>query len=64
MKVPFISAYEVDQSLIRFCLVSIDYSAYPEIVIRYEDVDLALHYGAMLRECIRHQSIARYYLKY
>ncbi|XP_050220576.1 putative MO25-like protein At5g47540 [Mercurialis annua] len=28
----------------------------------YEHVDLALHYGTMLRECIRHQSIARYVL--
>jgi hypothetical protein len=26
---------------------------------RYENMDIALHYGAMLRECIRHQSIAR-----
>lgn len=27
---------------------------------RYEDMDIALHYGPMLRECIRHQCIARY----
>lgn len=27
---------------------------------RYEDLDIALHYGVMLRECIRHQSITRY----
>ncbi|ONM24768.1 Putative MO25-like protein [Zea mays] len=26
-------------------------------------MDIALHYGAMLRECIRHQSIARYVLE-
>jgi hypothetical protein len=25
-------------------------------------MDIALHYGAMLRECIRHQSIARWQL--
>lgn len=25
----------------------------------YENTDMALHYGAMLRECIRHQSVAR-----
>lgn len=25
----------------------------------YENKDMALHYGAMLRECIRHQSVAR-----
>ncbi|GJY38013.1 putative MO25-like protein [Tanacetum coccineum] len=30
---------------------------------RYENPDMALHYGAMLRECIRHQSVARYVLE-
>ncbi|XP_050214026.1 putative MO25-like protein At5g47540 [Mercurialis annua] len=29
----------------------------------YESSDMALHYGAMLRECIRHQSVARYVLE-
>lgn len=29
---------------------------------RYEDSSLALHYGPMLRECIRHQVVARYQL--
>ncbi|KAL7593308.1 putative MO25-like protein At5g47540 [Lactuca sativa] len=29
----------------------------------YENPDMALHYGAMLRECIRHQSVARYVLE-
>ncbi|XP_004293374.1 PREDICTED: putative MO25-like protein At5g47540 [Fragaria vesca subsp. vesca] len=29
----------------------------------YGDTDMALHYGAMLRECIRHQSVARYVLE-
>ncbi|OVA20060.1 Mo25-like [Macleaya cordata] len=29
----------------------------------YEDTDIALHYGAMLRECIRHQCVARYVLE-
>ncbi|KAJ4977376.1 hypothetical protein NE237_002482 [Protea cynaroides] len=33
------------------------------LVSGYEDPDMALHYGAMLRECIRHQSIARYVLE-
>ncbi|KAJ8498427.1 hypothetical protein OPV22_008979 [Ensete ventricosum] len=28
------------------------------LISGYEDMDIALHYGAMLRECIRHQSIA------
>lgn len=29
-------------------------------LFRYEDPEIALHYGNMLRECIRHQIIARY----
>ncbi|XP_042520522.1 putative MO25-like protein At5g47540 isoform X1 [Macadamia integrifolia] len=33
------------------------------LVSGYENTDMALHYGAMLRECIRHQSIARYVLE-
>ncbi|KAG8385836.1 hypothetical protein BUALT_Bualt03G0086600 [Buddleja alternifolia] len=33
------------------------------LVSGYENTDLALHYGAMLRECIRHQSVARYVLE-
>ncbi|ONM59138.1 putative MO25-like protein [Zea mays] len=28
------------------------------LILGYENMDIALHYGAMLRECIRHQSIA------
>ncbi|KAL6570820.1 hypothetical protein OROGR_000370 [Orobanche gracilis] len=30
---------------------------------RYEDPVVALHFGGMLRECIRHQVVARYILK-
>ncbi|PIA58121.1 hypothetical protein AQUCO_00500216v1 [Aquilegia coerulea] len=33
------------------------------LISGYEIPELALHYGAMLRECIRHQSIARYVLE-
>ncbi|XP_010530064.1 PREDICTED: putative MO25-like protein At5g47540 [Tarenaya hassleriana] len=29
----------------------------------YENTDMALHYGAMLRECIRHQTVAKYVLE-
>ncbi|XP_020580233.1 putative MO25-like protein At5g47540 [Phalaenopsis equestris] len=29
------------------------------LISGYENMDIALHYGAMLRECIRHQCIAR-----
>ncbi|KAF8364800.1 hypothetical protein HHK36_033225 [Tetracentron sinense] len=33
------------------------------LISGYEDTDIALHYGAMLRECIRHQCIARHVLE-
>ncbi|KAK6947020.1 Mo25-like [Dillenia turbinata] len=33
------------------------------LVSGYEDPGMALHYGGMLRECIRHQVIARYVLR-
>lgn len=33
------------------------------LISGYENMDIALHYGSMLRECIRHQSIARYVLE-
>ncbi|KAL3508419.1 hypothetical protein ACH5RR_027820 [Cinchona calisaya] len=33
------------------------------LVSGYEDPTMALHYGGMLRECIRHQIVARYVLK-
>ncbi|KAK7262098.1 hypothetical protein RJT34_29658 [Clitoria ternatea] len=32
------------------------------LISGYEGSDMALHYGAMLRECIRHQIVARYVL--
>ncbi|XP_059317736.1 putative MO25-like protein At5g47540 [Lycium ferocissimum] len=33
------------------------------LVTGYDNADMALHYGTMLRECIRHQSVARYVLE-
>lgn len=33
------------------------------LILGYDDTELALHYGAMLRECIRHQCVARYVLE-
>ncbi|KAL3503576.1 hypothetical protein ACH5RR_038025 [Cinchona calisaya] len=33
------------------------------LISGYEDPAMALHYGGMLRECIRHQIVARYVLK-
>lgn len=33
------------------------------LIAGYENTDMALHYSAMLRECIRHQIVARYVLE-
>ncbi|XP_052312625.1 putative MO25-like protein At5g47540 isoform X4 [Populus trichocarpa] len=33
------------------------------LIAGYENTDMALHYGVMLRECIRHQTVARYVLE-
>ncbi|CAK7323268.1 unnamed protein product [Dovyalis caffra] len=33
------------------------------LIVGYENTEMALHYGVMLRECIRHQSVARYVLE-
>ncbi|PPD66632.1 hypothetical protein GOBAR_DD36492 [Gossypium barbadense] len=33
------------------------------LIAGYENTDMALHYGAMLRECIRHQTVARHVLE-
>lgn len=33
------------------------------LVAGYDNADMALHYGSMLRECIRHQSVAKYVLE-
>ncbi|KAL6544702.1 hypothetical protein OROMI_023564 [Orobanche minor] len=33
------------------------------LITGYENTNLALHYGTMLRECIRHQIVARYVLQ-
>ncbi|KAK6917839.1 Mo25-like [Dillenia turbinata] len=34
-----------------------------QVYSRYENTEMALHHGSMLRECIRHQSVARYVLE-
>ncbi|KAB5518988.1 hypothetical protein DKX38_023307 [Salix brachista] len=33
------------------------------LIAGYENTYMALHYGVMLRECIRHQTVARYVLE-
>ncbi|CAL1352128.1 unnamed protein product [Linum trigynum] len=33
------------------------------LIVGYDNAEMALHYGAMLRECIRHQCVARYVLE-
>ncbi|KAJ3672999.1 hypothetical protein LUZ60_006373 [Juncus effusus] len=53
---------------VQFRLIASDYlennkDLLDVLILGYEDMDIALHYGAMLRECIRHQSIARYVLE-
>lgn len=34
-----------------------------QLITGYEDPAVSLHFGGMLRECIRHQNVARYILK-
>ncbi|KAF7803838.1 putative MO25-like protein [Senna tora] len=33
------------------------------LIAGYEDINMGLHYGTMLRECIRHEIVARYVLQ-
>ncbi|KAH0910234.1 hypothetical protein HID58_033555 [Brassica napus] len=33
------------------------------LILGFENLDMALHYGAMFRECIRHQIVAKYVLE-
>nr|GLL38321.1 putative MO25-like protein At5g47540 [Ipomoea trifida] len=53
---------------VNSCLIASDYLAenldiLDNLIIGYEDSILALHYGSMLKKCIRHQVVARYVLK-
>ncbi|KAI8000739.1 putative MO25-like protein [Camellia lanceoleosa] len=53
---------------VQFRLIACDYleaniDLMDILVLGYENTDMALHYGTMLRECIRHQSVARYVLE-
>nr|GMD51310.1 putative MO25-like protein At5g47540 [Ipomoea batatas] len=53
---------------VNSCLIASDYLAenldiLDNLIIGYEDSVLALHYGSMLKKCIRHQVVARYVLK-
>ncbi|KAB5519391.1 hypothetical protein DKX38_023710 [Salix brachista] len=53
-------------SLLNGCHVnytSWDLLATVSCFFSYENTDMALHYGVMLRECIRHQTVARYVLE-
>ncbi|XP_019183182.1 PREDICTED: putative MO25-like protein At5g47540 [Ipomoea nil] len=53
---------------VNSCLIASDYLAdnldiLDHLIVGYEDSSLALHYGSMLKKCIRHQVVARYVLK-
>ncbi|XP_047171222.1 putative MO25-like protein At5g47540 isoform X2 [Vigna umbellata] len=52
---------------VQFKLIASDYleknlDLMDVLIVGYENTDMALHYGAMLRECIRHQIVAKYVL--
>ncbi|XP_057420176.1 putative MO25-like protein At5g47540 [Lotus japonicus] len=52
---------------VQFKLIAADYleknmDIMDVLITGYENTDMALHYGAMLRECIRHQIVAKYVL--
>uniref|UniRef100_A0A5B7BGE9 MO25-like protein n=1 Tax=Davidia involucrata TaxID=16924 RepID=A0A5B7BGE9_DAVIN len=53
---------------VHFRLIASDYleanlDLMDHLISGYEDPSIALHYGGMLRECIRHQCVARYVLE-
>ena len=57
----------LQRQLVQSKLIASDYleknlDLMDSLISGYENTDMALHYGAMLRECIRHQVVARYVL--
>ncbi|XP_073055970.1 putative MO25-like protein At5g47540 isoform X2 [Primulina eburnea] len=54
---------QVQSRLIACDYLEINIDLMDVLIIGYENTDMALHYGAMLRECIRHQSVAKYVLE-
>ncbi|KAH9745149.1 putative MO25-like protein [Citrus sinensis] len=51
------------EDTLRLLIASLPKLAMGFFFISYEDGDVALTYGAIARECIRHQSVARYVLE-
>ncbi|KAK4803308.1 hypothetical protein SAY86_001511 [Trapa natans] len=54
---------QVNSRLIASEYLEANFDLMDILVAGYENSDMALHYGSMLRECIRHQSVARYVLE-
>ncbi|KAK4748053.1 hypothetical protein SAY87_014639 [Trapa incisa] len=54
---------QVNSRLIASEYLEANFDLMDILVSGYENSDMALHYGSMLRECIRHQSVARYVLE-
>ncbi|KAH9745146.1 putative MO25-like protein [Citrus sinensis] len=53
----------VDTKLIACTYLEANFDIMDTLILDYEDGDVALTYGAIARECIRHQSVARYVLE-
>ncbi|XP_031391712.1 putative MO25-like protein At5g47540 [Punica granatum] len=54
---------QVNSRLIASDYLEANFDLLDILVVGYDNTDMALHYGSMLRECIRHQSVARYVLE-
>ncbi|PKI74018.1 hypothetical protein CRG98_005635 [Punica granatum] len=50
---------QVNSRLIASDYLEANFDLLDILVVGYDNTDMALHYGSMLRECIRHQSVAR-----
>ncbi|KAI3456852.1 hypothetical protein Pfo_013515 [Paulownia fortunei] len=53
----------VQSRLIASAYLEANLDLMDQLITGYEDPVVALHFGGMLRECIRHQVVARYVLK-
>ncbi|KAK4755563.1 hypothetical protein SAY87_009320 [Trapa incisa] len=54
---------QVHSRLIASDYIEKNFNLIDILVDGYNNTDMALHYGAMLRDCIRHQSVARYVME-
>ncbi|KAL2318403.1 hypothetical protein Fmac_032279 [Flemingia macrophylla] len=53
---------QVQSKLIASDYLETNWDLMHVLISGYDNTDMALHYGAMLRECIRHQIVAKYVL--